>query len=335
MGIVTTTSARRTSTTIIIRLRFTRSTHAPITKPNSRYGTNSAAAVIPRFTGEPVSLNTSRGSANSVNELPSWEMVCPTKNRQKSPDIRVERSLTWSLYVEQLLLDRVDHGLHPRVQMELVEDVPDVVLHGVLGDEQLVGDVLVVESLGHQPQDLELAVGELRRDALRVPATWAQCGELREQLRGHGRRDPGLPRPHRADGVGDLFDRDLLEEVAGGARLDGLVEVGFLVGHREHEDLHVGELLADLLGGLDPRATGHPDVHQHDVGLEAPGPLHGLGAVAGLPHHLDVGLAGEDHLEPTAEQGVVVNDEDPKRGAFSGSARSRASHRRRSSPPRM
>src|SRR5438477_7923809 len=137
MGIVTTTSARRTSTTIIIRLRFTRSTHAPITKPNSRYGTNSAAAVIPRFTGEPVSLNTRSGSANSVNELPSWEMVCPTKNRQKSGDRRGRSAFTPSLDVQELLLDRVDHGLHPRVQVQLVQDVADVVLHGVLGDEQL------------------------------------------------------------------------------------------------------------------------------------------------------------------------------------------------------
>src|SRR6266487_3644693 len=105
---------------------------------------------MPRFTGEPVSLNTSRGSANRVKELPSWEIVWPAKKRQKSAESRGRSELTPSLDVEELLLDRVHHGLHAGVQMQLVEDVADVVLHGVLGDEQLVGDVFVVEPLGHE-----------------------------------------------------------------------------------------------------------------------------------------------------------------------------------------
>src|SRR5262245_12138271 len=36
------------------------------------------------------------------------------------------------LDVEQLLADRVHDRFHPRVQVELLEDVPHVVLHGVL-----------------------------------------------------------------------------------------------------------------------------------------------------------------------------------------------------------
>src|SRR5215208_5868392 len=44
--------------------------------------------ISPRFRGEPVSLNTNRGRANNVKELPRLEMVCPTQNRQKSPPRR-------------------------------------------------------------------------------------------------------------------------------------------------------------------------------------------------------------------------------------------------------
>ena len=39
--------------------------------------------------------------------------------------------------VEELLADGVHDRLHPRVQLELLEDVAHVVLHGVLADEQL------------------------------------------------------------------------------------------------------------------------------------------------------------------------------------------------------
>ena len=57
-----------------------------------------------------------------------------------------------------------------------------------------------------------------------------------------------------------------------------------------------------------PRAPGHPDVHQDDVGHELRRLLDGLGAVGGLADDLDVVLLLEDHLQPPAEQRVVVDD---------------------------
>ena len=80
------TAARARSVATISRLRSTRSTQAPMTRPNNRYGTNSAAVVTPRLIGEPVSLKTSRGSAKNVKELPRLEMVWPTQKRPKSPE---------------------------------------------------------------------------------------------------------------------------------------------------------------------------------------------------------------------------------------------------------
>src|SRR6266566_3683492 len=68
--------------------------------------------------------------------------------------------------LEQLLTHRVHDRLHPRMQVQLLEDVADVVLHGVLGDVQLFGDIAVVVALGDQLEDFHLAVGE----------PW--CGEL-------------------------------------------------------------------------------------------------------------------------------------------------------------
>src|SRR5437763_5008340 len=42
--------------------------------------------------------------------------------------------------LEELLSHGVDDRLHARVQLQLLEDVADVVLHAVLADEQLLGD---------------------------------------------------------------------------------------------------------------------------------------------------------------------------------------------------
>src|SRR2546430_15862745 len=46
---------------------------------------------MPRFTDECVSLKIRSGVANRVNELPSWEIVCPVQNFQKSA-LRRERA---------------------------------------------------------------------------------------------------------------------------------------------------------------------------------------------------------------------------------------------------
>ena len=71
--------------------------------------------------------------------------------------------------------------------------------------------------------------------------------------------------------VGDLLGGAVLDQVAAGAGPDGVGE-HLLVGvHGEHHDLDVGQLAADLAGGLDAVELGHRDVHEDDVGLELVG----------------------------------------------------------------
>ena len=82
----------------------------------------------------------------------------------------------------------------------------------------------------HELQYLQLALGEPRRRYLLAALVRAlgHQRELGEQLAGHRRADQRLPVVHRANGAGDLVDRDLLQQIAGGARLDRLVEVSLL-----------------------------------------------------------------------------------------------------------
>src|SRR5918994_908140 len=49
-------------------------------------------------------------------------------------------------------------------------------------------------------------------------------------------------------------------------------------------------LAAARLDAVDP---GHAQVHEHDVRAQRDGPGHGLGPVAGVPHDLELGGAGE------------------------------------------
>ena len=62
-----------------------------------------------------------------------------------------------------------------------------------------------------------------------------------------------------------------------------------------------------------PAAPRHPHVHQHDVGQQVGGLVHGLGPVTRLADDLDVVLLLENDLQAAAEQGMVVDYEDANR----------------------
>src|SRR5450631_1368992 len=88
----------------------------------------------------------------------------------------------------------VRRGLDPVLHVQLLEGVVNVVLHGALGDRELLADLLVGQALGHELEDLELAAGDRRtlgrrrrRAALGDPVL-----DLAEQTPGDGRRDGGL-----------------------------------------------------------------------------------------------------------------------------------------------
>src|SRR3954451_17584760 len=218
------------------------------------------------------------------------------------------------LEVEQLLADGVDDGLHAGVEVQLLEDVAHVVLDRVLRDVELVGDLTVREPLGHELEHLELAVGQLRRrDLLLLVGAAGERVELLDELRGHRRADQRLALHHGADRVGDLLDGDLLQQVAGGAGLDRLVEIVLLVGDGQHEDLHRRHRLGQPPGGLDAADPGHADVHQQDVGSELLGLGDGVLAVLRLADDVDAVLELQDLDETPPEEGVIVDDQDADR----------------------
>src|SRR6478735_8190873 len=181
------------------------------------------------------------------------------------PDRTDTRGAPGSGQVQQLLAHGVHDGLHARVQLQLLQDVADVVLDRVLGDEELLGDLTVVEPLGHEPEDLELALGEPQGGAL-LALRLGHLLELVDELDGHGGADEGLALVDHADRLGDLLDGGVLQQVAGGPVLHRLVEVGLLVGDREHDDLGGRDGLLDRAAGLHAGAARHPYVEQDHVG---------------------------------------------------------------------
>src|SRR5690625_3656338 len=95
---------------------------------------------------------------------------------------RVRQPGRWpSLQLQQLLSHGIDDRLHARVQMQLLQDITHVVLHRVFRNKEFAGNVAIVESSGHQGENLELPIGQPRRGNLRFVLLLRQVGELGQQ----------------------------------------------------------------------------------------------------------------------------------------------------------
>src|SRR4051812_42590449 len=57
-----------------------------------------------------------------------------------------------------------DRGLNPVFHMKFVENASHVILDRAVADDELLGDVVVLQALGEQAQDLLLARRQLRRE---------------------------------------------------------------------------------------------------------------------------------------------------------------------------
>src|SRR4051794_15670308 len=66
---------------------------------------------------------------------------------------------------DEALAHGASRRLRAALRVKLVEDVAQVELHGVLGQAEPSGDLLVREASDDAPQNLELALGELVGDA--------------------------------------------------------------------------------------------------------------------------------------------------------------------------
>src|SRR3954451_15722204 len=192
-------------------------------------------------------------------------------------------------------------------QVELVEDLAGLGLHRVARGLQALGDGLVGEALGDQPEDLALAPRELgQRSAGPGP---------RDQALDDLRVDHATAVRHAAHGVEQRLDlADAVLDQVAAPRLLTLHEaqgVGELQALGEHEDADLGVLAADVLGGDEPLVgprRRHADVDQGDVGAVALDLAIERVGIGGEARDVDAALA-QQRRHAVAHVGRVVADD--------------------------
>jgi signal transduction histidine kinase len=180
--------------------------------------------------------------------------------------------------------------------------------HGVLRDEEPLGDLVRPEVLVEEEQHLDLAGGEQARDLLGDAARPASLAHAVEQAAGHSARERGIALGDAAKEGRDLLRRLGLQKVARCAAADGREQVLLCVGRSEDDDLGARRMLADAWQRREPVRAFHRQVEEDEVGLQ---PLR-LGdrtrAVLGLADDVEA-LLGEERGEGVARERMVVHDE--------------------------
>ena len=107
------------------------------------------------------------------------------------------------------------------------------------------------------------------------------------------------------DGGDQLLGRRRLEQEATRPGPHCGEEVLVEVERGQHHHFRLA-LLHQPPAGLHAVQTGHPDVHEHHIGVESVGLLDGFDPVRGLADHLEVVLGLEDQAQTPAHHRFVV-----------------------------
>ena len=101
-----------------------------------------------------------------------------------------------------------------------------------------------------------------------APAVGLVVGEMFDEGADHGRGQHRFAAGDGVDGVDDVGGCGVFEEEAAGSGAQGGEHVVVEMERGQHDDVGGSGQLVEVFGGGDPVHVGHPDVHQHDVGLQ-------------------------------------------------------------------
>jgi len=129
-----------------------------------------------------------------------------------------EAALQTAVLVDEVLAHSQRGGFCATGDIQLAEDVADVGFDRRRADDQLCGDLGVVQTFDHQGQHLALALRQV------VAGRWRLGGAVDHGL-DYRWREGGLAAVGGADGLGQFVGCHILEQVADGSRLRPIDEI--------------------------------------------------------------------------------------------------------------
>ena len=206
--------------------------------------------------------------------------------------------------INQPVVDGVQREFKAVGDAEFVEDIVQVVLDGLFGDEELFAYFLVAKTLRDELHDFFFAVAEQRLFAARPG-----FGGLRERLHhlgGHAVIEPDFSGMHAMNAFHQEIGGGLLEHHAARTETHGANDVAIVFRGGQNDDARGQRIEIDFLEHGQAVLIRHAQVEEKNIGLELGEELDALRAVLGFPDDGDVFVGIEKLPQAIAKDRVVI-----------------------------
>ena len=211
------------------------------------------------------------------------------------------------LYFDEVIFDGIHHKICGILAPCLLKDIGTMLVYGALGDEELVGNLLIGETTTHLHENLHLALGE--------GIIILGGGHMAAHVAGHGAKkcaaEVAIASNDSVDSGIYLLYVGVLEEESRGTTGDHTRVVVVVAKHRERDNLKVGALLQSTMCGLATVDAGHGDIHEYYIDIEGGQQRQKLLATASVGNNFYIGTLRQQPSQPCAKEGVVVNKRYP------------------------
>ena len=195
------------------------------------------------------------------------------------------------------------------MQVQLLEYVAAMRIHGVNAQLKKVGNFLVGSAFGKKLQDLAFARSQKIVAILHLLVAYLANIIFQQHLADH-RAEERLSVGNRSHCSNQVRLRRVLQNVCARPSFQGPEDVAFIGVHAENHYLGLGRLIGDLLGSLDPVELWHTDIENGNVGMLLGDQLNGFPSIASLRYNFEVGLLLEQQSQARPNDGVIVSEQD-------------------------
>jgi len=187
---------------------------------------------------------------------------------------------------------------------ELVKDIVQMILYGLLGDEEFFADFLVAEALRDELNDFFLAVAEQRLFAAR--ACFAGLRKRLHDFGGHAIVEPDFAGMHAMNALHEEICSGLFKHDATGSKTHGTDHVAIVFRGCQNDDARGQRIEIDFFEDGQAVFIRHAQVKEQDIRFELGEKLDALRAVLRFTHNGDVFVGIKKLPQAIAKDRVVV-----------------------------
>ena len=206
--------------------------------------------------------------------------------------------------IDQPMVNGVQRQFEAVGDAELVKDVMQMILYGLLTNKEFLADFLVAKALCDELHNFLLAVAEQRLFSARTG--FAGLRESLHDLGSHAVIEPDFAGMHAMNALHQEIGGRLLQNDAACAEAHGANYIAIVFRRRQNNDARGQSIEIDFLENSEAVFIRHAQVEEKNIGLELGEELDALRAVLRFADDGDIFVGIEKFPQAIAKDRVVI-----------------------------